>query len=89
MSKYYRSDEFKPNRIIYFKDGFGIPVRYIDIVADIRYAYYNTNVDWQLSIFYTFYSEAFRRLKNMGYITDSQYESLRNMNCKLYRGRLQ
>lgn len=55
----------------------------------MKYAYYNTNVDWQLRIFYTFYSEALRRLKKWGYITDRQYESLSVMNNALYRERLQ
>ncbi len=89
MSKFNSSDACKSCRIINFDDGRCIPVKYIDIVADMRYAYYNTNVEWQLSIFYTFYSEAFRRLKNRGYLTDSQYKSLCDMKCKLYRERLQ
>lgn len=80
---------FAPYRIIHFEDGMNIPSKYIDIIADMKYAYYNTNVDWQLRIFYTFYSEALRRLKKIGYLTDSQFESLYGLNCKLYRERLQ
>lgn len=80
---------FVPYRIIHFDDGVNIPSKYIDIVADMKYAYYNTNVEWQLRIFYTFYSEAIRRLKKLGCLTNSQYESLNDLNCKLYRERLQ
>ena len=80
---------FTQYRIIHFDDGFCIPVKYIDIVEDMKYAYYNTNVEWQIRIFYTFYSEAMRRLKKLGYLTDSQFEFLNDLNCKLYRERLQ
>lgn len=84
-----KTNDFKPYRIVHFDDGMNIPSKYIDIVADMKYSYYNTNVDWQLRIFYTFYSEALRRLKKWGYITDSQYESLSAMNASLYRESLQ
>lgn len=83
-----KNKDFVPYRIIHFEDGMNIPSKYIDIIADMKYAYYNTNVDWQLRIFYTFYSEALRRLKKIGYLTDSQFESLCDLNCKLYRERL-
>lgn len=76
-------------RIIHFDDGMNIPSKYIDIVADMKYAYYNTKVDWQLRLFYEFYSEAMCMLKKLGYLTDSQFESLDNLNYKLYRERLQ
>lgn len=84
-----KNKDFAPYRIIHFEDGMNIPSKYIDIVADMKYSYYNTNVDWQLRIFYTFYSEALRRLKKWGYITDRQYESLCDINSSLYRERLQ
>lgn len=84
-----KTNDFLPYRIVHFDDGMNIPSKYIDIVADMKYSYYNTNVDWQLRIFYTFYSEALRRLKKCGYITDRQYESLSAMNANLYRERLQ
>ena len=83
-----KTNDFQPYRIVHFDDGMNIPSKYIDIVADMKYSYYNTNVDWQLRIFYTFYSEALRRLKKWGYITDRQYESLSVMNNTLYRERL-
>ena len=83
-----KTNDFPPYRIVHFDDGMNIPSKYIDIVADMKYSYYNTNVDWQLRIFYTFYSEALRRLKKWGYITDRQYESLSVMNNSLYRERL-
>ena len=75
--------------MLHFADGMNIPVKDVDIVSDMKYSYYNTNVDWQLRIFYTFYSEALSRLKKRGYITDRQYESLCDMNSSLYRERLQ
>lgn len=84
-----KTNDFLPYRIVHFDDGMNIPSKYIDIAADMKYSYYNTNVDWQLRIFYTFYSEALRRLKKCGYITDRQYESLSAMNANLYRERLQ
>lgn len=84
-----KNKDFASYRIIHFDDGMNIPSKYIDIIADMKYSYYNTNVDWQLRIFYTFYSEALRRLKKWGYITDRQYESLSDMNNALYRERLQ
>lgn len=80
---------FEPYRIIHFDDGMNIPSKYIDIVADMKYAYYNTKVDWQLRLFYEFYNEAMCRLKKLRYLTDSQFESLDNLNYKLYRERLQ
>ena len=83
-----KTNDFSPYRIVHFDDGMNISSKYIDIVADMKYSYYNTNVDWQLRIFYTFYSEAFRRLKKWGYITERQYESLNDMNNALYRERL-
>lgn len=81
--------KLSPYRIIHFDDGINIPSKYIDIVADMKYTYYNTKVDWQLRILYEFYSEAMRRLKKHGYLTDSQFESLDNLNYKLYKERLQ
>lgn len=84
-----KTNDFPSYRIVQFDDGMNIPSKYIGIVADMKYSYYNTNVDWQLRIFYTFYSEALRRLKKWGYITDRQYESLSVINTTLYRERLQ
>lgn len=84
-----KTNDFPPYRIVHFDDDMNIPSKYIDIIADMKYSYYNTNVDWQLRIFYTFYSEALRRLKKCGYLTDRQYESLCGMNSSLYRERLQ
>ena len=84
-----KTNDFTPYRNVHFDDGMNIPSKYIDIVSDMKYSYYNTNVDWQLRIFYTFYSEALRRLKKWGYITGRQYESLSVMNNALYRERLQ
>ena len=84
-----KTNDFPSYRIVPFDAGMNITSKYIDIVADMKYSYYNTNVDWQLRIFYTFYSEALRRLKKWGYITDRQYESLSVMNNALYRERLQ
>lgn len=84
-----KNNDFTSYRIVNFDDGMNIPSKYIDIVEDMKYSYYNTNVDWQLRIFYTFYSEALRRLKKWGYITNRQYESLSVMNNALYRERLQ
>ncbi len=82
-------NHFKSNNIVHFSDGFNIPSRYNDIVEDMKYHYYNTNVEWQLRLHYTYYSEAMRRLKKLGYLTDSQFKSLNDLNCKLYRERLQ
>lgn len=83
------NNNFAPYRIIHFDDGICIPAKYIDIVADMKYAYYNTKADCQLRLLYEFYSEAMCRLKKLGYLTDSQFGSLDNLNYKLYRERLQ
>lgn len=80
---------FKSNNVIHFDDGFIIPSKYLDIVEDMKYHYYSTEVDWQLRVHYAFYSEVLRRLKKVGYLTDSQFKSLTDLNCKLYRERLQ
>lgn len=84
-----KSNDFTGFRIIHFDDGMNIPCRYNDIVADMKYSYYNTNVKWQLRFFYNFYKEALRRLRKLGYMTDSPYESLCEINYHLYRERLQ
>lgn len=36
---------FKSNNIVHFSDGFNISSRYNDIVEDMKYHYYNTNVE--------------------------------------------
>lgn len=84
-----RTNYFNICNILHFADGMSIPVKYADIVADMKYAYYNTKVDWQLRFFYMFYREAIGRLKERGYLTDSQTESLYRLNYKMFRERLQ
>ena len=83
------NNNFTPYRITHFDDGTCIPAKYIDIVTDMKYSYYNANVDWQLRTFYTFYSKALHSLKSWGTISSREYKSLCDLNCKLYRERLQ